>query len=56
MVLVSSPNVTYAGINPVYPGLYQIDFVVPAIPDHGEVNLLIAAGTAGTQEVTLFVQ
>jgi uncharacterized protein (TIGR03437 family) len=53
---VASPNVSYAGINPVYPGLYQINFQVPPIPDQGEVPLLIVAGTAGTQEVTLFVQ
>jgi uncharacterized protein (TIGR03437 family) len=53
---VASPKVSYAGINPVYPGLYQIDFVVPTIPDHGEVSLLIVAGNAATQEVTLFAQ
>lgn len=54
---VSSPNVYYAGINPVYPGLYQIDFAMPEVPDHGQdVNLLVVAGTAGTEEVTLFAQ
>jgi uncharacterized protein (TIGR03437 family) len=54
---VPAPNIYYAGINPVYPGLYQIDFTMPQVPDHGQqVNLLIVAGNAGTQEVTLFAQ
>jgi uncharacterized protein (TIGR03437 family) len=54
---VTSPTIYYAGINPVYPGLYQIDFQMPQIPDHQQnVNILILAGTAGTQEVQLYAQ
>jgi uncharacterized protein (TIGR03437 family) len=52
----ASPNVSYAGLNPVYPGLYQVNFQVPPIPDHGEVSLLIVAGNTATQEVTIFVK
>jgi uncharacterized protein (TIGR03437 family) len=54
---VPAPNLYYAGINPVYPGLYQIDFTMPQVPDHGQaVSLLVVAGNAATQEVTLFAQ
>ncbi len=53
---IPSPNVAYAGINPVYPGLYQIDFQMPPIPDHGEVPILILTPDAGTEEISLFVQ
>lgn len=54
---VTSPTIYYAGINPVYPGLYQIDFQMPVVPDHGQdVNVLIVAGTAATEEVLLFAQ
>ena len=54
---VNSPQIYYVGINPVFPGLYQIDFQMPQIPDHGQdVSILIIAGTGATQEVLLFAQ
>lgn len=58
---VTASTIYYAGINPVFPGLYQVDFQMPQIPDHGqEVNLLIGAqsGTQveATEIVTLYAQ
>jgi uncharacterized protein (TIGR03437 family) len=54
---VNSPKIYYAGINPAYPGLYQIDFQMPNIPDHSQdVSVLIIAGRAATQQVLLYAQ
>jgi len=54
---VLAPSVLYAGINPVYPGLYQINFQMPQVPDHGsEVPVTIATPDAIHQQITLFAQ
>lgn len=54
---VPSPKVLYAGINPVYPGLYQINFQVPQTPDHGQqVQVAIVTADSGTGEITMFVK
>jgi uncharacterized protein (TIGR03437 family) len=46
----------YSGIQPSYPGLYQINFYMPAIPDHGEVTVLLITSDAATSEISLFAQ
>ncbi len=53
---IPSPKVLYSGINPVYPGLYQVNFQMPQIPDHGEVSVLLFTSDSATQQITLFVQ
>lgn len=54
---VLSPNVLYAGINPVYPGLYQINFRMPQVPDHGGlVSVAIATPDARSSQISLFAQ
>ncbi len=54
---VASSNVQYAGINPVYPGLYQINFVMPKVPDHGQdVQVTIITPDAVHSQVSLFAQ
>ncbi len=53
---VPSPKVLYSGINPVYPGLYQVNFQMPQIPDHGEVSVLLITSDSATQQITLFAQ
>lgn len=49
-------KVAYSGINPGYPGLYQINFQMPVIPDHGEVSVLLYTSDSATQQITLFAQ
>jgi uncharacterized protein (TIGR03437 family) len=49
-------SVQYSGINPAYPGLYQINFKMPQVPDHGEVQLLLISSNAATGEISLFAQ
>ncbi len=49
-------KIQYSGINPSYPGLYQINFQMPSIPDHGEVTVLLYTTNAATSEITLFAQ
>jgi uncharacterized protein (TIGR03437 family) len=51
-----SANVGYAGINPVYPGLYQINFTMPQVPDHGDVQVAIVTPDAIHAQVSLFAQ
>jgi uncharacterized protein (TIGR03437 family) len=58
---VGSPTIYYAGINPVFPGLYQVDFQMPQIPDHGDVDVLIVALAAdgtitATDQIALFAK
>jgi uncharacterized protein (TIGR03437 family) len=49
-------KVLYSGINPSYPGLYQINFQVPPVPDHGEVQLLLFTSESATSQISLFMQ
>jgi uncharacterized protein (TIGR03437 family) len=46
----------YSGIQPSYPGLYQINFYVPPVPDHGEVQMILITSDSATSEISLFVQ
>ena len=50
-------NVLYAGINPVYPGLYQINFVVPTtLTVSGELPVAILTADSYNDQINLSVQ
>jgi len=55
-VLVTGPNVPYAGLAPGFTGLYQFNIVVPANAGSGAVPLTFTVGgVAGTQTLYLAV-
>jgi uncharacterized protein (TIGR03437 family) len=54
---VTGKNLPYAGINPVYPGLYQINFVVPTtLTVSGELPIAIQTADSFTDQINLSVQ
>jgi uncharacterized protein (TIGR03437 family) len=54
---VPAMSVPYAGINPVYPGLYQINFVVPTtLLVSGELPIAILTADSYTDQINLSVR
>jgi uncharacterized protein (TIGR03437 family) len=57
ILLTPASGIGYAGINPIFPGLYQINFVVPTIlTDSGELPIAIETPDSFTDQINLFVQ
>ncbi|MDE3198987.1 MAG: IPT/TIG domain-containing protein [Acidobacteriota bacterium] len=54
---VPSTQILYAGLNPVYPGLYQINFVVPAtLTVSGELPIAVQTPDSFHDQLNLSVQ
>jgi uncharacterized protein (TIGR03437 family) len=54
---VLSPQIIYAGLNPVYPGLYQINFVVPAnLTVSGELPIAVQTPDSFHDQLNLSIQ
>jgi len=56
-ILVPSSGLLYAGINPVYPGLYQVNFVVPTtLTESGELPIAILTADSYTDQISIAIQ
>jgi uncharacterized protein (TIGR03437 family) len=54
---ISGAALPYAGLNPVYPGLYQINFVVPpTLAVSGELPIAIQTADSFTDQISLSVR
>jgi uncharacterized protein (TIGR03437 family) len=54
---IAIPNLLYSGLNPVYPGLYQINFAVPGtLTVSGELPLAVQTADSFTDQINLSVQ
>lgn len=57
IAVTATTGLSYAGINPSYPGLYQINFVVPTtLTESGELPIAIETPDSFTDQINLSVQ